>query len=249
MDLMFTIKDDRIFPYGAESINTGSLNYYKCRFDFNESWNGLSKFAIFKSGNEYYGPQLIEEGSCPVPSEVFQSPGSFFAGVYGTAETGDAVIKRIVTGWCRINVSDGAYNSDTTAPEPPEADVWEEYMAYLGKTIENSVPQIADNGNWLIWDPEEKEYADSGKPSRGIQGETGPQGAQGEKGDKGDKGDTGIQGVQGEKGDTGEPGYTPQRGVDYWTQSDKAAIAEDISAEVVQQTAGMAKISELAALE
>lgn len=35
------------------------------------------------------------------------------------------------------------------------------------------------------------------------------------KGDKGDKGD---------KGETGEPGYTPQRGVDYWTESDIAEI-------------------------
>ncbi len=37
----------------------------------------------------------------------------------------------------------------------------------------------------------------------------------------------GLQGPQGEKGDTGamgQDGYTPERGVDYWTDEDKAEI-------------------------
>lgn len=32
----------------------------------------------------------------------------------------------------------------------------------------------------------------------------------------------------GPKGDPGEPGYTPQRGKDYWTDSDKREIVEDV---------------------
>ena len=38
------------------------------------------------------------------------------------------------------------------------------------------------------------------------------------KGDKGEKGDQGERGIQ------GEPGYTPRRGVDYWTTEDVAEI-------------------------
>lgn len=60
-------------------------------------------------------------------------------------------------------------------------------------------------------------------------------GEKGEKGDKGDKGDKGERGEKGEKGDTGADGYTPVRGVDYWTDADKKAIdahiAEKVSAE------------------
>lgn len=41
---------------------------------------------------------------------------------------------------------------------------------------------------------------------------------------KGDKGDTGEQGPQ------GEPGYTPVKGTDYYTESDKEAILNDIKA-------------------
>ena len=73
---------------------------------------------------------------------------------------------------------------------------------------------------------------------KGDIGETGPQGEQGPKGDKGDTGTQGIQGEkgpQGEKGETGETGpagangkdgYTPVKGVDYFTAADKAEIVE-----------------------
>lgn len=86
------------------------------------------------------------------------------------------------------------------------------------------------------------------KGDKGEKGDIGPQGIQGEKGDKGDKGDTGVQGLQGIqgergekgdaftyddftaeqlsalKGDKGEDGYTPQKGVDYFTPEDIAGL-------------------------
>ena len=60
-----------------------------------------------------------------------------------------------------------------------------------------------------------------------------PKGDKGDKGDTGNKGDTGargpqgIQGVQGpkgDKGDTGNDGYTPVKGVDYFTSEDIASL-------------------------
>ena len=71
----------------------------------------------------------------------------------------------------------------------------------------------------------------------------GPQGIQGEKGDKGDKGETGdaltydmltddqkseLKGEKGDKGDVGETGASPVRGVDYWTESDREEIIDEI---------------------
>ena len=85
----------------------------------------------------------------------------------------------------------------------------------------------------------------------GEKGDTGPQGLQGiqgEKGDKGEQGDQGIQGEKGEKGDKGDAftyedftpeqlaalkgskgadgkdGYTPQKGIDYFTAQDIARL-------------------------
>lgn len=46
-------------------------------------------------------------------------------------------------------------------------------------------------------------------------------------GKKGDKGDTGDQGIQ---GPAGADGKTPEKGVDYWTESDKQEIVADVLA-------------------
>ena len=61
-------------------------------------------------------------------------------------------------------------------------------------------PYIGGNGNWYVWSLEEGGYIDTGIKAEGQRGE------------------------QGEKGSTGEDGYTPIRGVDYWTDEDKAEI-------------------------
>ena len=53
-------------------------------------------------------------------------------------------------------------------------------------------PTIGDNGDWYIGG------IDTGKPSRGIQGEQGIQGIQGEQGIQGIQGETGPQGPQGD---------------------------------------------------
>lgn len=82
----------------------------------------------------------------------------------------------------------------------------------------------------------------------GPEGPTGPKGDTGEKGEKGDKGDKGEQGPigltgpegpagkdgkdgergpqgpRGEQGPQGEDGYTPQKGIDYFTEEDLAFI-------------------------
>lgn len=81
----------------------------------------------------------------------------------------------------------------------------------INKTEEylENPPKIGDNGNWEVWDAEEKSYVDTGSPSRGEQGEqgnTGPAGPQGPPGEQGDQGPAGPQGEQGPEGPQGNPG-------------------------------------------
>ena len=45
--------------------------------------------------------------------------------------------------------------------------------------------------------------------------------------------------VKGPQGDQGEAGYTPVRGVDYWTESDIEAMEEDVIAVVGQDMSGI----------
>lgn len=82
-----------------------------------------------------------------------------------------------------------------------------------------------------------KDGVDGKDGAQGIQGEQGPKGdtgatgSQGPKGDKGDKGDTGATGATGATGSAGKngaDGYTPVRGVDYFTEADKVEIVQRV---------------------
>lgn len=107
--------------------------------------------------------------------------------------------RRVSTNWLEFGVEAGAY-CKATLPQEPEPDVWE-------SLIMNALPYIGENGNWYVYDKECKAYIDSGKASRG------------EKGEKGDAGDAGLN---------GRDGYTPQRGVDYWTKEDREAVKAEL---------------------
>lgn len=65
------------------------------------------------------------------------------------------------------------------------------------------------------------------KGEQGAQGPQGEQGATGPTGPEGPQGPQGEPGPQGEKGDQGESGYTPKRGIDYWTAEDVEMIIAD----------------------
>lgn len=205
IDLKFIIKDDKIFLTGKNEVNTGAVNYYKCKFDFNDAWDGLTCFAIFKINEICYGPVLILENSCSIPIEAVSEKGSFKMGVYGSNLDGSSG-RRIATNWCNVIVNEGVYTADVSEPQIPEQDVWEQYVIYLSGIMDNSIPQIGSNGNWFLWDAENQTYGDTGLPSRGIQGE---------------------------KGDAGADGYTPAKGVDYWTDEDKADISSEIDSKIL----------------
>ena len=75
---------------------------------------------------------------------------------------------------------------------------------------------------------------------KGDKGDTGEQGIQGPKGDKGETGEQGIQGIQGPKGDKGQQGeqgpkgddgYTPVKGIDYFTEKEKTEMLNGLATE------------------
>lgn len=101
------------------------------------------------------------------------------------------------------------YSPDSNVENLPE-----EVAQTVGEQLQQEIelipkigPFIGDNGNWFVYDVEKKTHIDTN-----IQ-------AQGEKGPEGPR---------------GEPGYTPQRGTDYWTEEDKQGIKGDIEPFVVE---------------
>ena len=142
--------------------------------------------------------QPIINGKCVIPSEVTRPEKPLFIGCCATNGDEDELI-RVSTNWIKIDVETGAY-SEAEFPEIPTPEFWETLAL-------KTVPVIGENGNWFIYDMAGGRYDDSGLPSRGVQGEVGE---------------------KGEKGETGAAGYTPQKGVDYWTENDKKEMVESV---------------------
>lgn len=126
------------------------------------------------------------------------------------------------------------------APEPEKA--WVDAVLDAAQKVEDGTvhpPMIGENNTWLVWDFDTSEYIDTGINAEGTPGADG-------KGiesmgyyDTDADGNVGIAvfytdgtigfiWIPGLKGEKGEDGYTPVKGVDYWTEEDKAEIISEI---------------------
>ena len=158
MEFNFKIKGDKLISGGILSGNSGNVNMYTCRFKIVENAD-FTWLCVFKQGDEAY-QQVIENGSCIIPKEMLENSGEFRIGCYGS--DGNA---RISTNWLEFSVADGAY-CKATVPKEPTPDVWE-------SLITRTLPYIGENGNWYVYDKEQKIYKDSGSASRGEKGDKG----------------------------------------------------------------------------
>ena len=105
----------------------------------------------------------------------------------------------------KINASLGGTAGSKPAPEDSFVQTVINAAAQAEAAVEK-MPSIGENGNWHAWDAAAGEYVDTGKPSRGVQGEQGIQGVPGPQGIQGERGLTGERGPAGETGPAGERG-------------------------------------------
>ena len=216
----FTINNDYLKSAEVSAGNSGSKNVYTCQFEIDGEYRSFIWFCVFRGEENTYLQKLINN-TCMIPYEILKSSGSIQIGCYATDTDGS---KRVSTNWVTLYINEGAYCA-ATAPEVPAADVWE-------TLVSKTVPVVGDNGNWFLYDLTSEKYVDSGKPSRGIQGEQGIQGVKGDRGPQGEKGDKGDKGEVGAKGDKGDK---PIRGEDYWTEEDIEAISADLDGKIADK--------------
>lgn len=214
----------------GEVLLTGGMVGLPVCFIFDESWDGLRKTAVFRAGGKTVSCLDVED-RVTVPWEIMeQAECTLQIGVYGENEDGTLVIPTV---WVDAGtIRPGADPKGDLASEPAMK-IWQLALESVqqAQAIAQSVRDDADQG---LFQGEQGEKGDPGPQGKqGIQGPEGPRGIQGEKGDTGAQGPQGKQGVQGlqgvrglqgEQGPKGDDGYTPVRGVDYWTQEDIAQI-------------------------
>lgn len=110
------------------------------------------------------------------------------------------------------NGKDGATGEQGAKGEKGDAFTFDDFTAEQLESLKGEKGDKGDKGEQGL---------------QGIQGEQGIQGVQGIPGEKGEKGDTGAAGKDGQNGTDGK---TPMKGVDYYTDADKAEIVNAVIA-------------------
>lgn len=199
---------NRLALKAREMLTSGSVNVYQVRFEFSDDWQGLTKTAVFQSGDESRSVLLDNTEECSIPWEVLAAPGGrLLAGVYGTAADGTIVLPTI---WASLgSIFEGTTPGESS--QPPTPDLWEQELAKKQDKLNGQADQLVgfdSQGNAVAVDAGEA-----------MQGPPGPKGDPGPVGPPGAPGAPGADGVPGAKGDPGAT-FTPavsEAGVISWT--------------------------------
>ena len=221
-------------------INEKEINISKCEFEFAESiTDEFVKEAYFTKNGETY-KQIISNNECDIPSEVLEEYGQIEVGVVAYLIRDGEYVKRynpqpaFFNSWIG-SLKDNAKNSQPITPSEMEQfeQQLEDGLQHVGN-IDIDAIQLDNGASITITNKNAQEktvYVYNGKDgAKGEKGDKGDKGDKGNTGEKGDKGEQGIQGKQGEQGlpgkdgTNGQDGYTPIRGVDYWTSTDVNTI-------------------------
>lgn len=102
------------------TVVAGSEELYRCKFEFDSSWDKFSKIAFFKDEYNHIIGSLIEDKTCIIPIDVLGGPGRLYVGVLG--EYNGTISKP--TEWSnsiRIVNSTNLINSSNTIISLPQA--------------------------------------------------------------------------------------------------------------------------------
>ena len=192
-----------------------TVKVYTASFSFDETWDGWSKRAVFSNVNSKTTKETLLEsdGSCFVPWETLETPGTLLVGIYGLMDD-----KKKPTLWAdRLYIKEGTEPGEST--KEPSPDVITQLQESIDKAIISGA-RVDEDGNLIIETKNGESYNAGPLPQGGGEGEggadgksayeiavkngfegteqewldslVGPQGPQGPQGEKGDKGDSYI---------------------------------------------------------
>ena len=137
-------RDIKAAPMGP--VTTGSVGL-PVSWHFDESWDELSKIAVFRM-NDTYGPDMaILEDVCIVPNQLLVQDNAgenLWIGVYGRDLNGEIAVPTI---WTYIRIEDGAVPQTVDPTEPtPEWPQQVQDAADEALRVAHGVRQDADDG-------------------------------------------------------------------------------------------------------
>lgn len=225
----------KLYYEEEQTIASGNVSESRVTFRFDPSWKNYTKTAVFRrSGVLTFHVLLDNSDSCKIPNEILRKVGTVFIGVRGISGGKEKFSEMI-----RYQVREGAA-SEASKVHDPTPDVYEQILARLSSGgvggDGRGIVSIEKSGTDGLVDTYTITYTDGTHSTytvtNGEKGDTGAPGPKGERGEKGERGDTGAKGETGARGATGAKGadgYTPVKGVDYFTDEEKAEMVADVT--------------------
>ena len=125
--IMVSCLDQQLTITDGPVIASGGRNEDEIRFEFCPLWEGFGKTAVFhRDGGEPYQAAITDD-RCLVPSEVLQTEGFMFFGVFGVK--GDAIRTSEVI---KYKIVKGALTEAST-PSEPTPDIYEQFLTRAGE--------------------------------------------------------------------------------------------------------------------
>ena len=208
--------EDNSIKIEKKYITSGTYNYIKCRFSFSSEWENYDKIAVFYVEDKSYKKALVND-EVIVPKEVAEYVGKIYIGVYGNKIVNDALETRCTTDLDHFRIVQGAY--DENAIEDDETIDISTYETYIS-TMNAILEEMKNNYNKFLEDKK-------GDSAYTIWLQQGNEGTEQEFLES-LKGSDGKDGIDGQDGKNGQDGYTPVKGVDYFTSDDKNEFKEEI---------------------
>ncbi len=199
-----------------------SLNYLKAQFVFTTSdWNGLEKTAYFTQGEKTHSIKL-DENNIAFPLHL--SAGEWAVSVVGREYKNGDLVERITTDTATITVKPFKAGTETPFPEPTPTET-ESLKAEIG-----NLPDLLTRDKTSLVNAINELYRKGGTGG----GENGFSPIVSVEEIEGGHRVT-ITDAEGEKSFdvlNGTDGYTPIKGVDYFTEADKTEIANAVLDEI-----------------
>ena len=230
--MKINVTENKVSIKEEQILNENEYNIHKIQFDFSSEYtDDLVKVALFSIDNHTY-KKIISNNECDIPPEVLTKRGYSILGVYAYKTEQDTLVLRYSPSPTRISVYDGSYKAEAENSEPITPSEIEQYQQIL----QNSLQQFQNQYNVLVEETEGDIQAIEDELQRKVDegyfdGEDGfspianvIQLSNGVKIE--------IEDKTGRTSANVFDGYSPQRGVDYWTQEDKEEVIEEATQEI-----------------
>lgn len=229
--MKFILNKDNLEIDDEQYYYSGSVAYYEADIEYDESWKNLIIEAIIiKRGEEAGETIAVIDNKMYIDQKL---SGMYFVGFVGYSLEEEEKVYQISSNLKSICFSKGAGEIDAKNTELPTPTEWEIYIAQL-KSIVSNIEGLSEELNSKVSEVEKK--LEDGE----LDGEDGfspiakvtetEEGANIEITDK--NGTTRASIKNGEKGEQGDPGYTPQKGIDYYTSAEKEEFENGINERV-----------------